>query len=282
MSERPSPSLAVAVAQPFCVPGDVAGNLARMEPLVRRAREEGARLVVFSEGGVTGYEAAERSVSRAVTLGDATCARLHAMAARYGATIAAGFIEREGARRHISHGIFSPDGKLVVQRKYGMATVEKAIPGCGAGPEEREVFEVDGVKCALAICADFGIKDLWSRVARQGVQLLLMVSAGCGKRAFGFSEKELDDPAKRAEWIKRTETVLSMGPSLGLCRQHRIALACCNQMADDGVAYFHPGHSGIVDSTGELLALIPGVCVFEHLRERVAVATIHPQAPRAD
>ena len=275
-----SPSLTLAVAQPFCVPGDVEGNLARMEPLVRRAVAEGARLVVFTEGGVTGYEAAERSFGRAVTLGDATCARLHAMAAQHGVAIAAGFIERVGERRHITHGVFFPDGKLAVQRKFGMATVEKGIPGCVAGPEERTVFEVDGVKCAIAICADFGIKDLWNRIARQGVQLLLMCSAGCGKRSFGVSEKDLDDPAKRLEWVKRTETVLSFGPLLGLCRQHRIALGCCNQMADDGVGYFHPGHSGIIDSTGEMLALIPGVCVFEHLHERLAVATIHPQSPQ--
>jgi predicted amidohydrolase len=273
-------SLTLAVAQPFCVPGDVEGNLDRMEPLVGQAAAQGARLVVFSEGGVTGYEAAERSWGRAVTLGDGTCRRLQAMAAKHGAAIVAGFIEKEGPRHHVTQGVFWPDGKFLAQRKWGMAEVEKGIPNCAAGAEKREVFEVGGVKCAIAVCADFGIENLWEKVGRQGVQLLLMCSAGCGKRSFGFSEKELDDPARRAEWVKRSESVLSFAPVAALCRQHGIAFAACNQMADDGKAYFHPGHCGIVDSNGETLALVPGVCVFEHLRERLAVATVHARPPR--
>jgi hypothetical protein len=51
-------------------------------------------------------------------------------------------------------------------------------------------------------------------------------------------------------------------------------------MADNGVDYFHPGHSMIVDASGELVGLIPGAFVFEHLRPRVVVGEIRPQEPR--
>jgi hypothetical protein len=48
--------LGVALAQPLVVPGDVARNVANMEPLVADAARRGARLVVFSECGITGYD----------------------------------------------------------------------------------------------------------------------------------------------------------------------------------------------------------------------------------
>ena len=47
----------IAVAQPYCVPGDIDGNLARMEELLLPLAERGAQLALFSEAGVTGYRA---------------------------------------------------------------------------------------------------------------------------------------------------------------------------------------------------------------------------------
>ncbi|HTU05642.1 MAG TPA: nitrilase-related carbon-nitrogen hydrolase [Trebonia sp.] len=48
--------LNIAVAQPQCAAGDVAGNAARHALLVRAA---GARVVVFPELSLTGYELAD-------------------------------------------------------------------------------------------------------------------------------------------------------------------------------------------------------------------------------
>ena len=63
-------------------------------------------------------------------------------------------------------------------------------------------------------------------------------------------------------------------------KRARVAMASCKQMADNGRDYFHPGHSTIVDSTGELVGLIPGSFIFEHLRPRVVVGEIHPKLPQ--
>ena len=38
-------TLTVAVAQSFCMPGDVEGNVARMEPLIRQAAGGGTRRI---------------------------------------------------------------------------------------------------------------------------------------------------------------------------------------------------------------------------------------------
>ena len=283
MEEKKSMSsaLTVAVAQSFCVPGDVAGNVDRMEPLIRQAAGGGARLILFAESGLTGCEAAERTWKRAVVLGDDTCCRLHRLARDCGMVIAAGFIERDGNVHHNSHGVFYPDGTLVVQRKARITQVEQPIPNMQGGPEERTVFEVDGVKCALSICADTGIEDLLNKLARAGVQLHLVPTAGCSAgRSLGFAEAELDDPRRLDEYLVKAESVVFSRDAIRWCRQHRLAMACCNQMADDGKTYFHCGHSMLVDSTGELVGLIPGSFVFEHLRPRVIWGDVHPQVPR--
>lgn len=265
----------IAVAQPLCRPGDVDGNLARMEPLVREAAAAGARLVLFSEGGVTGYEASARSLDRAMTLGDATCVRLHDMAHRHGVTIAAGFMERDGQAIHITHGVFYSDGRFAFQRKALPGPPEPKIAAFVAGPVQRTVFEVEGVRCAISICADAGIEGLWDRLKEDGVQLLLGPTAGCGPREWGFTEASLTDPAVLDRYIEKVDTVISMKEAVRACVRYGIALAACNQMADDGVNYFHPGHSCIIDRTGEMVALIPGTFVFEHLRPRVVWGDIH-------
>lgn len=277
-----SRTLTVAVAQPFCVPGDVTGNLDRMDPLLRQAADHGVQLALFSEGGVTGYEANARSIRQAFVPTDAPGRRLLRMARKYRLVIAAGFLERAGDRIYVSHGVFYPDGRVVVQRKARPGPPEQKDPIYQMGPEKREIFEVQGVRCAISICADSGVKDLPNKLARAGVQLHLTPCAGCGSRSWGFAEAELDNPRRMREFLKKSEMVLSFKEAVRQCRLHRMAQAACNQMADDGKTYFHPGHSCLIDSTGELVALIPGVCVFEHLRPRIAWGVIHAQRPRVN
>jgi hypothetical protein len=42
----------------------------------------------------------------------------------------------------------------------------------------------------------------------------------------------------------------------------------------DLLCYFHPGGSSIVDSTGEVTAVIPPRFIFEHLRPDLDMGTI--------
>jgi predicted amidohydrolase len=280
MQESDPIALRIAVAQPFCIPGDVEGNLERMEELVRPCVADGARLILFAEGGVTGYEALPRSVDQALVRGDAAWKRLLAMATTNNTHIAAGFFEREGGRIRLAHAVFCPDGRVVVQWKSRTGPPEGAIEGFAFAPDERVVFDVGGVRCAIAICADSGIPNLWNTLVGQGVQLLLQPTAACGPRSWGQSEASLDEPGALEKYVARAATIAFSGDAILQCVRHRIALATCNQMADNGVDYFHPGHSMVVDGTGELCALIPGSFMFEHLRPRWAAGNIHALKPR--
>ncbi|MFZ4775057.1 MAG: carbon-nitrogen hydrolase family protein [Terrimicrobiaceae bacterium] len=280
METHPDSSLKVAVAQSLCEPGDIEGNLDRMEPLIRSAAMQGARLILFSEAGITGYESSPGILDQAVVAGDRTCQRLHALARENNLVIAAGFIERNGDAIHISHGAFFPDGQLFLQRKARTGTVEPQISNFQFGPDERIVFEIDGVRCAIVICADTGILDWRNSLVAQGVHLLLLPTAGCGPRHLGWQEGDLDDPGVLETYVERASLVVFSKDAILDCRRHRMAMASCNQMADNGRDYFHPGHSTIVDSTGELVGLIPGSFIFEHLRPRVVVGEIHSRLPQ--
>ncbi len=268
-------TLKIAVAQPLCRPGDIAGNLKSMGRLVEQAARAEARLVLFAEAGVTGY----RKDFAAVTIGDSTCVALQTMARDYGLVVAAGFMEQNGMFRHITHGAFFPDGSLVIQRKARPGPPEGDMEDWRPGPDERNGFEVDGVRCAISICADAGIPDLWNILARQGVQVHLIPTAGVGPRSWGFSEAALDDSQTLDAALKKMESMCFSRDAIRRCRRQRMAMVSCNQMADNGIDYFQPGHSMIVDSTGEVVGLIPGSCVFEHLREKMVCGDVHPQTP---
>jgi len=271
-----SRSFRLAVAQPLCLPYDIAANLQHMDPLVEEAAAGGARLVLFAECGVTGY----RPDSPRIIIGDETCERLREMSRRNGTVIAAGFLELDGRKVHNTHGVFFPDGDIVFQRKTRLSAIEEAIPEFSPGEEKRVVFEVGGVRCAIAICADAGLPNLREDLVKEGVQLLLLPTAGCGPRELGFTEASLDAADVMERYLRKAGSVVFSPDAIRTCRAYRMAMASCNQMADNGADYFHPGHSMIVDASGELVALIPGSFVFEHLRPRLAIGEICPCPPR--
>ncbi len=81
--------------------------------------------------------------------------------------------------------------------------------------------------------------------------------------------KDLDDPKKRARYIKQLEKVCFMGGAVEKCAEYRMAKVATNLAGDDGVDIFHPGHSAIIDSGGRVVALIPGEYIEEYLEPKI-------------
>ena len=75
-------SLRVAAAQPMTVPGDLSGNIDRMEPLIAEAAASGAAAVAFSEGAVTGYDLQGIAVEAAIARDDGALMRVADHAAK--------------------------------------------------------------------------------------------------------------------------------------------------------------------------------------------------------
>jgi len=160
MDRRDRQPLAIAVAQPPSVSNDVAGNALIHADTIRAA---GARVVVFPELSLTGYELDAPPIAvddpRLRTIIEA-CAEMGSIAL-VGAPV-------NGEAGASSIGILAVDGAgaRVVYRKVWLGGDEPARFSPGSGPV---VFEVDGWRLGLAICKDTGVPQHAADTAALGM-----------------------------------------------------------------------------------------------------------------
>lgn len=178
MSDRPS----IAVAQTCPVGGDVRANVDEHCRLARRAADEGARVVVFPELSLTGYEL---SVARelAFTEDDPRLRPLIETAASESTTLIVGAPVRAGQRLHIGALILRSDRTTDVYTKHrlGAFSASAAVDGT-VPPAEATVFEPGSrnpsVTCgdgtaAMAICADVQQPSHPREAAERGADVYL-------------------------------------------------------------------------------------------------------------
>jgi predicted amidohydrolase len=153
--------LTVAVAQPACAPHDVAANAATHAAVVRSA---GARVVVFPELSLTGYELDAPVVAE----DHPALAPLLAACRETGTLALAGAPVAGAAGPHI--GILAVDGVAetitVAYRKLYLGASEQHRFRPGAEPA---VVTVEGRRLGLAVCKDTGVPEHWSRTAALGI-----------------------------------------------------------------------------------------------------------------
>ncbi|MFJ2862349.1 carbon-nitrogen hydrolase family protein [Kitasatospora sp. NPDC087314] len=142
-------AITVAVAQPSCAeagrPDTVAVNVERH---ARSVREAAARLVVFPELSLTGYDLAAPALDPA----DPRLGPLVAACAASGATALVGApVAEPGGGESIATLAVTGEGAVVACRKSRLHGAEKDrfTPG-----EQPVVLELDGLRLGLAICAD--------------------------------------------------------------------------------------------------------------------------------
>jgi predicted amidohydrolase len=152
--------LTVVAAQPPCVSYDVAANASTHAATVRSA---GARVVVFPEMSLTGYELDAPAIAaedpRLAPIVDA-CAETRSLALM-GAPVDGG-----SGRSHIA--MLAIDGSVagVAYRKMWLGGAE---PGRFRPGSEAAVVEVDGWRLGLAICKDTGVPQHASDTAALGI-----------------------------------------------------------------------------------------------------------------
>jgi predicted amidohydrolase len=269
----------LAAGQIVCRPGDIEGNLRQIRRLSAEAAAAGARLCLFAEDAITGYVGTPAVLAAAPTSRGPVAERLKRWAADLRMTIAAGTLEHADRGTHASCFIAMPDGRLVVQRKHMLNDGERRI-GLIAGPAERTLFEVDGVRMAVCICADSGIPGIRDTLAARGCQVLLLPTAGGEGREHICHPADLEDPARLAKYVKLMDNVCSVSSALGDCIRRRMAQVAVNLSGDDGVDHYHPGHSSIIDSRGRVVALLPGEYVIDYLQPRMIHGPVVVQQPR--
>jgi predicted amidohydrolase len=159
------PARSFAAAQTIPIRGDVAANLDNHIRLVRPAAEAGARVLVFPELSLTGYEL-DLAADLAFTENDARLTPLVEMTAEHEIILVVGAPVRLGERLHIGAFIFKPDRSVDLYTKQRLGAFPPGVnPGGSVPPAEATVFQPgdrnplvhwSGQTAAVAICADIG------------------------------------------------------------------------------------------------------------------------------
>jgi len=156
--------LTVAVAQPSCASYDVAVNAVTHAATVRSA---GARVVVFPELSLTGYELD----APAITVEDPRLAPIVEACAESGSLALVGApVHGDAGRSHIAMLAIDGTGATVAYRKMWLGTAESDRFAAGGKPA---ALDVDGWRLGLAICKDTGIPQHASDTAALGIDAYL-------------------------------------------------------------------------------------------------------------
>ena len=152
--------LTIAVAQPPCVPYDVGANALTHAAIVRT---EGARVMVFPELSLTGYELD----APAIRVDDPRLRPIVDACAVTGSLALVGApVEGEKGRSFIAIVAIDGAGASVAYRKMWLGGTEPDRFKPGDTPT---VIDVDGWRLGLAICKDTGIAQHASDTAALGM-----------------------------------------------------------------------------------------------------------------
>lgn len=172
----------IAAAQTIPTRGDVGANVAQHVRLVDLAAEHQARVVVFPELSLTGYEL-DLADDLAFSQSDPRLAPLVEVARSCSMTLIVGAPVRIGPRLHIGALIVSPDGTVGVYTKHHLGAFSSgASPDGIVPPAEATVFHpgtsnplvrFDGNTAAVAVCADTGRPSHPRRAAGRGARTYL-------------------------------------------------------------------------------------------------------------
>ncbi len=145
-------TLTVAVVSSHSEFCDVEANLKHFESLIKEAKGRGARLVCFPELALMAYSTEKEILDVAEQIPGPSTAKLEAIARSFDVYLSVGMAEKAGEEYHIAQAVIGPDGYIGKYRKYHPTGGEQK---CGFSPgKEFPVFDVDGFRLGINICAD--------------------------------------------------------------------------------------------------------------------------------
>ena len=167
----------LAIAQINCMLGDLAGNSAKILAYAEKAKQQGATLLLTPELSLCGYPPEDLLLRTGFYR---TCDQaLHELAQQIGEfTVVVGHPHEIDGKRYNAASVLR-DGKII-------ATYHKhELPNYSVFDERRYftpgkspcIFEMQGVKFALNICADIWEDHTAQRACEAGAQVLLVLNA---------------------------------------------------------------------------------------------------------
>ena len=167
----------IAVVQAAGTPGDVEANLRDVDRLAAEAAGQGARLAIFPEAFVSGYNLGrERVAQLAQPAGGDAVRRIAATACDHGLAILCGYYERDGDTVFNSAVLAGAHGEVLAnaRKTHLWGDLDRAAVEAGAG---FAAAAVEGVGVGILICYDIEFPEAARALALAGAQLIAVPTA---------------------------------------------------------------------------------------------------------
>lgn len=169
------PDLRIGLVQMRCEKGAVAANLGAIASHLRDGAAQGAEIMCFPEGSITGYVVPTRYPEAVVRLDGPEVAQFVALTRTAPVTAIAGIIESNPDGKPFITQVVARDGCLLgFYRKRTIPYDESAVYAPGS---TCAVFSHGEVQFGLAICADIDDAAVFADAARQGARLIFEAAA---------------------------------------------------------------------------------------------------------
>ncbi|OAJ54730.1 carbon-nitrogen hydrolase [Paraburkholderia ginsengiterrae] len=191
----PQTSLRIAAAQAQPVCGDVAANIARTAELTILAATRGAKVVVFPEKFLSGYEPdliASDPAKYAFDANDARLEPIRQVCRQHEIAVIVGAATRGAGGLHISSLVFSRSGEQLepYHKQYLYSSETKFYqPGT-----QGRMLEIDGWRLALGVCYDSGFPEHARLAAVNGAHAYLVSALFSVKT--GYHQSRIWIPAR--------------------------------------------------------------------------------------
>ena len=230
--------------------GCTTANIDRMEKLFSQAMEQRPDVILLSELWSTGFYP-RPIASYADPDGSSSRELLSKLAAKYQVNIVGGSVANSiGEHVFNTCYVFNRNGQLI-------STYHKTHLFSPSGEDEDftagdllHVYELDGIRCATAICYDLRFPELIRRLALENISVLFLPAAWPIERLMHW------------QTLLRARAI-----------ENQIFLAAANGsgLLDNG---FHlAGHSAIIDPWGEILTQADEEETILHANLKIAIRT---------
>jgi len=270
---KPVRKLHVAGAQIQSKAMDPRGNLERMHRQIQIAALSGVEAILFGETCVHAYCLYPENLALAEPADGPICRQISEWSAKYGLVIMAGMLEKSGLGIHNSHYVAFPGGDAFTIRKHVMTANEKKAK-LTPGDKKRRPFEINGVRCGLYICADGSIRGLHADMARQGVELYFLPTAGGGFRPEYVTDADMDTAEGKLKFMDDAARTYMAGVVDRPQNFHK-AYVAVNAYGDDGAFMIHRGGINIINKRRIVQARIWDTNCIDYFTDQLCHAILH-------
>lgn len=169
------PLLMLALVQMRCEKAAIGGNLDEMRRYLEQARAAGAELACFPEMNITGYINPQQHPEAVIPIDGPAVGRVCEMSREYEMAIIAGLVEDNPSGRPFITQLVAQQGRMVAH--YRKMTIKEDEAAWFSPGHEQPLFEIKGIKCGLAICADIDEPRIFKGLAQKGAELVIECAA---------------------------------------------------------------------------------------------------------